>query len=105
MATGRLIFGMGAESLIVAVTTAIAKWFRGKELSFAFGINLMIARAGTLLAQMSPTWARSAYTSLAHTTADLGWLRHLLRDWGADLLGDGGIRGKELRARPCRSDR
>jgi MFS family permease len=61
MATGRLIFGLGAESLIVAVTTAIAKWFRGKELSFAFGINLMIARFGTWLAQNSPTWAKSAY--------------------------------------------
>jgi len=63
MATGRLIFGMGAESLIVAVTTATAKWFRGKELSFAFGINLMIARAGTWLAQNSPTWARFAYSN------------------------------------------
>jgi MFS family permease len=63
MATGRLIFGIGAESLIVAVTTAIAKWFRGKELSFAFGINLMIARAGTLMAQRSPTWAKFAYSS------------------------------------------
>ena len=61
MATGRLIFGLGAESLIVAVTTAVAKWFRGKELSFAFGINLMIARAGTWLAQNSPTWADSSY--------------------------------------------
>src|SRR5207245_9813101 len=38
MATGRLIFGMGAESLIVAVTAALARWFKGKELSFAFGI-------------------------------------------------------------------
>jgi len=63
MATGRLIFGIGAESLIVAVTTAIAKWFRGKELSFAFGINLMIARFGTWLAQNSPSWASSAYTN------------------------------------------
>ena len=61
MATGRLIFGLGAESLIVAVTTAVAKWFRGKELSFAFGINLMIARFGTWLAQNSPTWAHSSY--------------------------------------------
>ena len=61
MAIGRLIFGLGAESLIVAVTTAVAKWFRGKELSFAFGINLTIARAGTWLAQNSPTWAHSAY--------------------------------------------
>jgi MFS family permease len=63
MATGRLIFGLGAESLIVAVTTAVAKWFRGKELSFAFGINLMIARAGSWLAQNSPTWANFAYTN------------------------------------------
>ena len=61
MASGRLIFGLGAESLIVAVTTAVAKWFRGKELSFAFGINLMISRAGTLLAQQSPSWAGFAY--------------------------------------------
>ena len=61
MASGRLIFGLGAESLIVAVTTAVAKWFRGKELSFAFGINLMIARFGSWLAQNSPTWAKSAY--------------------------------------------
>ncbi len=63
MASGRLLFGMGAESLIVAVTTALAKWFRGKELSFAFGINLTIARLGTLLAQRSPTWARFAYSN------------------------------------------
>lgn len=62
MAAGRLIFGLGAESLIVAVTTAVAKWFRGKELSFAFGINLMISRAGTLLAQQSPSWAGFAYS-------------------------------------------
>jgi len=61
MATGRLVFGLGAESLIVAVTTAIAKWFRGKELSFAFGINLMISRFGSLLAQQSPSWAGFAY--------------------------------------------
>lgn len=63
MASGRLVFGMGAESLIVAVTTTTAKWFRGKELSFAFGINLMIARAGSWLAQNSPTWAHSAYSN------------------------------------------
>jgi MFS family permease len=61
MATGRLLFGVGAESLIVAVTTALAKWFRGKELSFAFGINLTIARLGSFAALNSPTWARPLY--------------------------------------------
>src|SRR5574340_282304 len=61
MATGRLVFGMGAESLIVAVTTALAKWFRGKELSFAFGINLTIARLGSFAALNSPSWARPLF--------------------------------------------
>ncbi len=61
MAAGRLVFGLGAESLIVAVTTAIAKWFKGKELSFAFGINLTIARLGSFAALNSPTWASSAF--------------------------------------------
>jgi MFS family permease len=61
MATGRLIFGLGAESLIVAVTAALAKWFRGKELSFAFGLNLTIARLGSFAALNSPSWAKRAY--------------------------------------------
>ncbi len=63
MAVGRLIFGMGAESLIVAVTAALARWFKGKELSFAFGINLTIARLGSFAALNSPTWARAAYAN------------------------------------------
>jgi MFS family permease len=61
MASGRLIFGLGAESLIVGVTTAIARWFKGKELSFAFGINLTIARLGSFAALNSPSWAWRSY--------------------------------------------
>jgi len=63
MASGRLVFGLGAESLIVAVTAAVAQWFRGKELSFAFGINLLIARLGSFAALNSPTWAHGAFAS------------------------------------------
>jgi MFS family permease len=63
MAAGRLIFGMGAESLNVAVVTALARWFKGKELSFAFGLNLTTARLGTFAALNSPTWARWAYAN------------------------------------------
>jgi len=47
MATGRLIFGLGAESMIVAITTTIAKWFKGKELALAFGTKIGIARLGS----------------------------------------------------------
>jgi predicted MFS family arabinose efflux permease len=39
----------------------LARWFKGKELSFAFGINLTICRLGTFAALNSPTWARNAY--------------------------------------------
>ncbi len=63
MSTGRLVFGMGAESLNVAVTAALARWFKGKELSFAFGLNLTICRLGSFAALNSPTWARAAYAN------------------------------------------
>ncbi|MGE5437531.1 MAG: MFS transporter [Syntrophothermus sp.] len=62
MATGRLIFGLGAESMIVAITTIIARWFKGKELSFAFGLNLTLARLGSFLALNSPSWGKSLYS-------------------------------------------
>src|ERR1700723_695781 len=54
MAAGRLIFGMGAESLNVAVVAALARWFKGKELSFAFGVNLTIGRLGSFATLNSP---------------------------------------------------
>jgi MFS family permease len=61
MISGRAVLGLGAESLIVAVTTALAKWFKGKELSFAFGINLTIARLASVAADNSPSWAGSVF--------------------------------------------
>src|SRR6201981_3208640 len=61
MIAGRTVLGLGAESMIVAVTTALAKWFRGKELSFAFGINLTIARLASVAADNSPSWASSVF--------------------------------------------
>ena len=70
MAAGRLIFGLGAESMIVAVTAALGQWFKGRLLGFAFGMNLAIARAGSYAADLSPTWAGAAYES--------GWQRPLL---------------------------
>ncbi len=63
MLIGRGILGLGAESLIAAVTTAIAKWFKGKEIGFAFGINLTIARFGSLGTDWSPTLAKPFYSN------------------------------------------
>jgi len=61
MVAGRAILGFGAESQIVAVTTSLARWFKGKELSFAFGINLTIARMASIAADNSPSWAKWAF--------------------------------------------
>ncbi len=63
MALGRLVFGLGAESMLVAVTAALGQWFKGKQLGFAFGLNLSIARAGSYAADLSPAWAGDAYAA------------------------------------------
>lgn len=45
---GRFIFGWGSESLVVAQSAIFSRWFKGKELAFAFGVGLTISRLGTL---------------------------------------------------------
>lgn len=45
---GRFFFGAGSEALIVTQSAILARWFRGKELAFAFGASLTIFRLGTL---------------------------------------------------------
>ncbi len=49
MLLGRFIFGIGSESLVVAQSAILAKWFKGRELAMAFGIALTISRLGTLI--------------------------------------------------------
>ena len=61
MLAGRFLLGIGSEPMIVAVTVAIAKWFKGKQLSFALGINLFLARAGTYAVDNSPTVFSGVY--------------------------------------------
>lgn len=84
---GRFMLGIGAEPLIVAATTVLAKWFKGKELSFAFGINLSISRLGSASADWStsfasplytnwqdPLWLASAVAGISVTAALLYWI-------------------------------
>jgi MFS family permease len=79
MAAGRLIFGLGAESMIVAITVAIGQWFVGRQLGFAFGVNLSIARAGSFSADKSTSWFKPLY--------DQGWQPPLLLAVGFMLIG------------------
>jgi MFS family permease len=45
---GRLVFGAGSESLVVAQMAFMSKWFKGKELALSFGVSLTVSRLGTL---------------------------------------------------------
>ena len=61
MLAGRFLLGVGSEPLIVAVTTALVRWFKGRELAFAFGLNITAARLGSVAADRSPQWGPSFY--------------------------------------------
>ena len=85
MVAGRTVLGLGAESMIVAVTVALAKWFKGKELSFAFGVNLTVARLASVAADNSPTWAHSAFYPQG-AAGPPSWRGPLLIAVGAGLM-------------------
>jgi MFS family permease len=61
MAAGRLLFGLGAETMIVAITVGLAQWFAGRYFALFFALNLSLARLGSFLADRSPSFARSLY--------------------------------------------
>ena len=98
MVGGRILLGLGAEPLIVAATTAIAKWFKGKEISFAFGINLSISRLGSASADWStsfaaplyvnwqdPLWLATAVAGISVTAAMLYWIMERRAEGRFDL--------------------
>jgi MFS family permease len=47
---GCALFGLGSEIAGVAVTKSIAKWFKGREMALAMGLQLALARLGTAMA-------------------------------------------------------
>jgi predicted MFS family arabinose efflux permease len=49
-ATGYAIFGVGVEIVGITATKVIVKWFKGRELALAMGMQLALARLGTALA-------------------------------------------------------
>lgn len=47
---GFAVFGMGAEITGITVSKVIVKWFTGKELALAMGLQVAMARIGTAIA-------------------------------------------------------
>ena len=60
---GRFLLGLGAEPLIVAATTVLAKWFSGRELGLAFGLNLSVSRLGSASTDWSTSFAAPLYSN------------------------------------------
>ena len=97
---GRFLLGLGAEPMIVAAVTVLARWFKGSELSFAFGLNLSISRLGSASADWStgfaaplysnwqdPLWLATGIGGVAVAAAMLYWM-HERRVEGRAHLGE-----------------
>jgi len=81
MAAGRLLFGIGAETMIVATIVALGIWFAGRQLAFAMALSISFARIGSYTVDVSPLWASGAYAS--------GWQSPL---WlAAGVMAAGGV--------------
>lgn len=86
MIAGRALLGLGGESLVVAATTVIAHWFKGRELAFAFGIKVTLARLASVAADNSPAWAKHTYYPQG-PQGPPSWQGPLLLAVGAGLIG------------------
>lgn len=53
-AFGFAVFGVGIETAGITVSKIIVKWFKGKELALAMGLEMATARMGTALALALP---------------------------------------------------
>ncbi|MDR0541075.1 MAG: MFS transporter [Dysgonamonadaceae bacterium] len=63
---GFAVFGTGAEMFGVTANKAVIRWFKGKELALALGLNISVGRIGTALAMFTPiplvTWSKNLAT-------------------------------------------
>lgn len=62
-ALGFMVFGCGVEMAGITVSKGIVKWFKGKEMALAMGLEMAIARLGVAAAVIfSPMIAKSGVT-------------------------------------------
>ncbi|HJZ40832.1 MAG TPA: MFS transporter [Bacteroidales bacterium] len=92
MTVGYFFFGLGAETSIVVITTIVVKWFKGKELALALGLNLAVARLGQAMSfyfssnlSTEDFWNRPIFLSACLlSTAFLFFLIYSLIDFRLD---------------------
>lgn len=62
---GFAIFGVGVETAGITVSKIIVKWFKGKEMALAMGMEMATARIGTMLAMLITVPIANAFHSVA----------------------------------------
>ncbi|MBE6251457.1 MAG: major facilitator superfamily domain-containing protein 1 [Bacteroidales bacterium] len=68
---GCMLFGLGSEIAGVSVTRSIAKWFKGRNMALAMGLQLAIARFGTATAILvAPMIVRQKALGEVYTLAE-----------------------------------
>ena len=70
---GFAIFGVGVEIAGITVSKIIVKWFKGHEMALAMGMQMAVARMGTLLAMAAPV-PLATYFSSNHLVVEDGSL-------------------------------
>jgi MFS family permease len=73
MVAGRLLFGIGEETLFISLLAGVAQWFSAGRAALAMALFFSMARVGSYLADVSPQWAASAYAA--------GWQPPLILAW------------------------
>jgi len=69
-AIGFMIFGCGCEMAGITVSRGIVKWFQGKEMALAMGVEMAIARVGVAIVMLgSPIIANIAPVSVSRPVA------------------------------------
>lgn len=61
MVVGRLLFGVGEETLLIALLAGLAQWFAAGGTAFAMALFFSLARVGSYAADISPRWAHALY--------------------------------------------
>lgn len=65
---GRVIFGIGGENLITAQMVCAEKWFSGKFLAVAMGLNMVFCYVGSLLNNFFTPFIQARTENIFHTT-------------------------------------
>ena len=66
---GFMIFGCGCEMAGTTVSKAIAKWFKGKEMALAMGLEMAIARVGVFAIFSISPWIAAAWGTVVAPVA------------------------------------